>query len=117
MVAANPDSTGRPNNFGLQLSWVTSTGGRSSAWTYHRGFNVSLFTIETGNPRYLFGMWPSGIDLELPRGEYHERLRKGDVLICYTDGISDGLASPDLGYGQNSDGRDHKARLRAVSHV
>lgn len=33
-----------------------------------------------------------GLQLEIPLAEFQEKLEKGDILIAYTDGLSDGLA-------------------------
>lgn len=36
---------------------------------------------------------PLGHDIDSPQGELYERLLPGDILIAYTDGVTDGLAN------------------------
>ncbi len=56
---------------------------------------------------------PLGYDLDSPQSEHIERLRPGDILVAYTDGVSDAFCTDETG-GRKSSGNTGTNKIASI---
>ena len=70
--------------------WLTMTSAGHEVPILARSTGVNTLPLDLDSPA--LGP-PLGVDLDAPQAEHNERLTVGDVLVAYTDGVSDALCN------------------------